>query len=201
MSIIAPVRSGKTTLINNLLYNPDFGYKNIFTEGNIFVISPTITNDNSGRFISDDPDITVITEGLENLDEIIELIAESQKDKGDDKEQVLIILDDCLGFLRKTGGFLNNFLSRYRHYKISLIVTSQHFKALSVIQRLNTGYYIFFKSFNRKEQLAIEEEMSGSIPDFKDCYDLATDDKFSMLYVDLEKMKCYHNFQELLWEK
>ena len=199
LTINAGVRSGKTVLINNLLYNPNFGYKQMFDQ--IYCISPTILNDDSGRFIAKDDDIIKITENLDNLDEIVETIANIQKEEGDEKGNILIILDDCLGFIPKQGGFFNSFLSRYRHYKITLWITCQQFKAVSVIQRVNSGYYILFKSFNKKEQLAIEEELSGSIPNFWKLYNEATDQKYQFMYCDLEQMKVYHNFQKLIWEK
>lgn len=199
LTIVAPVRSGKTVFLNNLIYNPHFGYKKIFS--NIYFLSPTVFNDDSGRFIKEDDEIVKISDHLENLDGILQSIVELQDAEGDEKENILIILDDCLGFLKKQNGFFNNFMSRYRHYKISLIITTQHFKALSVINRINTGYYIFFHSFNKKEQLNIEEEMSGSIQDFKKWYDIATHDKYNFLYCNLEKMECYHNFETLLWKK
>ena len=43
LTVCAPVRSGKSVLLTNLILNPNFGYKEIFDR--IFVISPTILND------------------------------------------------------------------------------------------------------------------------------------------------------------
>lgn len=70
-------------------------------------------------------DIIKIDEDLDELNSILDEIKEQQNQIPEDlRENILIVIDDCLGFLKK--GFAN-LCSRYRHYKISMIVTSQAF--------------------------------------------------------------------------
>lgn len=208
LTIHGPVRSGKSVFLTNLLYNKAFNYSNLFKQ--IYFISPTIMNDASLYLASEDDELVILTD-VDDIDSTIETIVEeqvkevkanSQKQKKHQTDQnILIILDDCLGAFRSRGGYLNSFLSRYRHYKISLIITTQSFKMISTIQRYNSGFYILFRTFNNKEKENVIEELSGTFPNFSEMYAEATKDKYNFLYADLEKGKLFHNFQKLLYEE
>jgi len=197
---VAPPRSGKTNMINNLLYSEWFGYKNIFDQ--IILFSPTIANDtSSGRFIMEDPDITVISENLDQVDDYIEALADIQKEaEPDEREQILIILDDMLGLLPKKG-FLDNLASKYRHYRISLIITTQNFRSIGTTLRYCANYYVIWKTHNKKEKEKIIEELSGNFENFETLMEVATDKRYEFLYLDLEKIKAYCCFHTLLWSK
>ena len=91
--------------------------------------------------------------------------------------------------------------SKYRHWKLSLIVTSQSFRALPIICRSNATGYIIFRTHNKKEFAKMEEEFEGNFPDFIDLYKDATNEKYSFLYLDQEKIRAFENFDSLLYEK
>ena len=97
LALIAPTKSGKSNLIVNLLKNSYFGYDDVFKE--IYYISPTVGIDETLRSINEDDDIIKINEeeDLKFLDDILNDIVKTQKAKSkEDREPVLICLDDCL---------------------------------------------------------------------------------------------------------
>jgi len=195
LTLQAPVRSGKSNLIMNMVYR---WYKPIFDE--IIFISPTVKNDKTCKMLYKDKDIIKMDENLDNdLDMILNEIVEQQNETvEEDRKHILIILDDCLGFLKQG---LANLCSRYRHYKISMIITSQSFRSIPVITRCNSSHYILFSTHNKKELDKLEEEFSGNFPQFLNLYKKATEDKYAFLYMDMENIKAYKNFTDLLYEK
>ena len=198
--IQAPVRSGKTNLIINLLYNQHFSYKKFYEE--IIYISPTIENDDTGKAIMKDEDIVKITEQLDHLDLILESIVDIQKTKlKEERTHTLIVLDDCLGLIRTLGqSYFSTLCSKYRHWRISLWITTQNFRALPPTCRYNATSYIIFRTNNRKELTKMEEEFEGNFP-FFEIYTMATKEKYNFLYLDMEEIKAFRNFKELIYEK
>jgi len=187
LTIQAPVRSGKSNLIMNLIYR---WYKNLFED--IYFISPTVKNDKTLKILYKDDDIMKIDEDLDQLDSILDEIKDQQDKTPEDlRENILICIDDCLGFLKK--GFAN-LCSRYRHYKISMIVTSQSFRSVPVICRVNSSHYILFKTNNQKELEKIEEEFGGNYKNFLDMYTDATSKRYNFLYLNQESGTCHRNF-------
>jgi len=199
MVISAPVRSGKTNLLVNILYNKNFYYKH-FDE--IMFISPTIENDETGKVIMKDDKIVKLTENLKEIDLILEAIVELQKAKdGDERGHTLIILDDCLGLIKNQGqSYFATLCSKYRHFKLSIIITTQNFRAIPITCRYNATAYIIFKTNNKKELMKMEEELDGNFP-FLELYAEATAERYNLLYLSLEKIEAYKNFDELLYEK
>lgn len=197
--IVGPVRSGKGNLLVNLLENTNFGYRQYFKD--IIYISPTIENDTTGRAVKADERIIKISDNLEDIDMILASLVELQHKK-ETLEPTLVVLDDMLGLIKSTGhSYFSNLCSKYRHYKLSLIVTTQSFRSLPVVCRYNATGYIIFKTHNKKEYTKLEEELEGNFPDFDDLYDEATAEKYNFLYLDMEKIRAYHNFDSLLYEK
>ncbi|MDF1853355.1 MAG: ATPase/DNA packaging protein [Verrucomicrobiales bacterium] len=199
--ICAPVRSGKTNLITNLLYNDEIDYSEHFED--IIFISPTIENDKTGRFIMKDEHIHKIMEDLENLDLILQSIVEIQKQRLRDgeKSDTLIILDDCLGLLGYHNSYFSTLCSKYRHFRLSMMITTQSWKHIPNIARYNATAYVIMKTHNNKQYVAMEEELSGNFPNFNDIYKEATDERYSFLYLDMEKIKAYKRFEQLIWSK
>ena len=59
-------RAGKSTVLTNFLYNPNF-YKDCFNK-----ISPTVLNDETLRFIREDNDIIKVSKDLDELDSMLD---------------------------------------------------------------------------------------------------------------------------------
>lgn len=201
LAIVAPTKSGKSNLIVNLLKNYHFGYNDAFKE--IYYISPTVGIDDTLKSINEDDDIIKINEedDLKYLDDILNDIVKRQKAKDKDKrEPVLIVLDDCLDYLKKSKR-LDSLPSYCRHYNISIIITTQVYNALPTKLRKNCSAYLIARIYNNKDLQNIEEEIGANFHDFKDNYDNATKEKYSFLYVDNRNIELWKNFDELLWVK
>ena len=197
--IQAPVRSGKTNLITSMLFQDNL-MRGIFDD--ILYISPTIENDETGWAVMKDDGIIKLTENLSEIDLILESIVEIQKTKpAGEREHQLIVLDDMLGLIKTQGqSYFASLCSKYRHWKITLWVSTQNFRSLPVTARYNASHYIIFKTNNRKELDKMEEELSGNFP-FLEVYAEATEQKYNFLYLDLQNIKAYKNFDELIYEK
>lgn len=197
MCVLGPVRSGKSVLINNLIYNENFGYCDMFEK--VIIFSPTVEIDDSMRFINQDEDIIKFTgEDLENMDDILKSIIEEQKDTDkDDREHILIIIDDLIEKLKSKT--LSNLCSRYRHYKISLILTSQYYKSFSPIIRSNAGYWVLYKSHVEKERNKIDDDFN-MYPGFIRYYDEAVKEKYHFLYCNQERRVLYKDFTYKLFQ-
>ena len=197
--VSAPVRSGKTNLLMALLYQ-DTLLRDVFDE--IMYISPTIENDATGWPAMKDEEVVKITEGLDQIDLILESIVEIQKAKSEEeRDHTLIVLDDCLGLIKSTGhSYFATLCSKYRHWMISIIVTTQNFRAIPITARYNASHYIIFKTNNRKELEKFEEELDGNFP-FLEIYAEATEKRYNFLYLDMEEIKAYKNFNHIIYEK
>jgi hypothetical protein len=201
LALIAPTKSGKSNLIVNLLKNSYFGYDDIFKE--IYYISPTVGIDETLRSINEDDDIIKIDqeEDLQYLDDILNDIVKSQKSKSkEEREPVLIVLDDCLDYLKKSKR-LDSLPSYSRHYNISIIITTQVYNALPTKLRKNASAYLIARIYNNKDLQNIEEEIGANFHDFRNNYDKATKEKYSFLFVDNRNIELWKNFDELLWQK
>lgn len=193
--IIAPVKSGKSVLITNLITKM---YKNVFDQ--VILISPTCKFDKSLRPIYDDLE-NVIIDDMENLDDKVKVIIDEQKNiSDDDKRHICIILDDCLGFFYRNS-YIDFLCTRFRHYKASLIITTQNFRSLSNKIRNNATSSIIFKTNNDLEYKKIKEEYSGQFLDFDKLYKKATSEKYNFLYLDFQNVRAFKNFTDLLYEK
>lgn len=201
MALVAPTKSGKSNLIVNLLKNSHFGYDDIFDE--IYYISPTVGIDETLRSINEDDDIIKIDEedDLKFLDDILNDIVKTQKAKSkEEREPVLIVLDDCLDYLKKSKR-LDSLPSYSRHYNISIIITTQVYNALPTKLRKNASCYLIARIYNNKDLQNIEEEIGANFHEFKSNYDKATKEKYSFLFVDNRNIELWRNFDELLWAK
>ena len=200
--LISPVRTGKSTLISNILLREDFyDAQERFDQVNI--ISNTIANDVTSRFLR---------EAFEGSchdfysDEVINGIVESQKkyDK-EDQPEIAIVLDDCLGSI-KQNSMINHLASRYRHFNIKLLViSSQKFTgAVSPIIRANATDVIIGSPFpNQKELEHVAEEygdLFGGSKNWLKLYKKCTPNKYDFCYMDLQMNPpiMYSNFEKVV---
>lgn len=198
--MISPIRTGKSTIISNLLLNSHFFGQDYFDE--VMCISPTIYNDKTSRFLKKAFDCY---DGYK--DELITgLIAkqESYADNMDERPEIAVILDDILGTIRREAN-VNHLASRFRHYGIRLLLmSSQNYRSVSPVIRSNATNMIIGSPFpNMKELGKIAEEIGdqfGGYDNFLKIYYTATPEKYDFLYLDLQSNPplAYKNFEKVI---
>jgi len=202
MTIVAPVKSGKSVLIGNILLR---FYPKAWER--IIYFSPTADMDKTTKSFlkafedNEDQEITIFKQhsDLMNIDTYIELITDEQRKMPQEKRQsTLMVFDDCVGYKMKK---LNYLCSRFRHFNITILIATQVYRRLDPIMRVNTSCAIFFKVSNNKEFMKIEEEILENVPNYLEYYNEATSEAFSFLYFNIWEQKLYKGFKTLLWEK
>ena len=197
--MISPIRTGKSTIINNMLLNSQFYGQDFFDE--VMCISPTIYNDKTSRFLKKAFDCYD-----EYDDAIIDGLIEKQEGFEDpqDRPDVALILDDVIGVIRREAK-VNHLASRFRHYNIKLLLMScQTYRKVSPIIRSNATNMIIGSPFpNMKELGKIAEEIGDQFSgadNFLKIYYTATPEKYDFLYLDLQSNPplAYRNFDEII---
>ena len=123
--MISPIRTGKSTIISNLLLNSNFYGQHFFDETIVF--SPTIHNDKTSRFLRKHA-TCYDTYSDDILDSIIQ--DQSSYDDKSMRPSVALILDDVIGVFKGKGGrepMINSLASRFRHYGIDLLLMGDSF--------------------------------------------------------------------------
>jgi hypothetical protein len=200
--MISPIRTGKSTIISNLLLNSHFYGQDYFDE--VMCISPTIYNDKTSRFLKKAFDCY---DGYN--DQIITDLIKKQEAFANDgnieeRPEVAVILDDILGTIRREAN-VNHLASRFRHYGIKLLLmSSQNYRSVSPVIRSNATNMIIGSPFpNTKELGKIAEEIGdqfGGYDNFLKIYYMATPEKYDFLYLDLQSNPplAYHNFEKVI---
>jgi hypothetical protein len=200
--IIAPIKSGKSTIISNLLLNPNF-YKDLFD--NVYIISNTINQDDTSRFLRKQFPNTIY-DNMEDLDNIIGNIIETQSSfPKEEMPFIAIILDDFLGI--KPGSKIFQLASRSRHFNIGLLIfASQLLRAVPSVVRANSTFAIMGgPQPNQKELIKATEEFGsryGGERNYLKLYDKATEDPYNFLYLDLQSNPsvAYKNFNQMIYK-
>jgi hypothetical protein len=196
---ISPVKTGKSTIISNLLLSSDF-YDAQERFDSTHIISNTIANDVTSRYLR---------EAFDTYDQYNDSIIDGlvEKQKGYDKEdqpEIAVVVDDCLGSIKREGR-INHLASRFRHFNIKLlIISSQNFRSVSPIIRQNATNVIVGSPFpNRKELLKIAEEygdLFGGPEKWIALYKKATPERYNFIHMNLQANppEMYRNFDELI---
>ena len=143
----------------------------------------------------------------EDLEEILEQqykISEYQKkNKFKKLFATLIVVDDFVDAVSfsKHNSMLNALYIRGRHFGVNVVSSTQKFNGLSTIIRVNSRQLYFFKMRNYKEIQTMIEELSALLikknflmddkninsakKTLLEIYELATEDRFSFLFVNL----------------
>lgn len=202
MGIVAPPRSGKSNLLMTLIGASHMYGRDYFEE--IYYLSPSQNFDNTTRFVLpqlenviqiDDPDI------LENADVIIKQIMNQQaKERPEDRKKVLVILDDMAGTLERNK-ILQKLSTKYRHYGVSIIVSTQQYKSIPVMIRNCLTCFIHFHIPNEKEFIKMNEELHDRFPNGAEIARAATQKRFNFCFMNIEKAQMWHNFDTCLYDK
>jgi len=204
--ICGPVKTGKSTLISNLLLSPLCYGKEYFDE--VVIISNTIMNDITGRFL-----LKTFTCHSEYNDDIVYNILKQQEEDGelndpndedtkDHRKDICLIFDDIMGSIKRES--VANFIAtRFRHYNIKLLVYSvQNFRGISCVVRQNITDLIVLSPFPNKKELQDKVFMEyGDLFDgpkiMEKIYKIATPKRHDFLYCKLGEnpAQAYHNFE------
>jgi len=185
--------SGKTTMILNLLMNPEFGYDKKFEGENIYIISDNKL-DNKIKILMEYKDVPpenhfpydeqVLEMLYENLEEEA---VEQMEDDGKIKPK-LIIMDDVgySGNLKsKNFGMITKLVANGRHLNLSQIYTSQRFSMVSTSLRSNlTGAILFNTSMKELELIAEDFNYKKTKKSFMEMFRKETEKPRSFLVIN-----------------
>tara|TARA_R110000868_G_scaffold2397_3_gene17843 strand:- start:1209 stop:1949 length:741 start_codon:yes stop_codon:yes gene_type:complete len=198
--MVAPPKSGKSNLIMNMLFNVEFYNAQEYWEEVMF-ISPTAEFDNTLKnFLPELENCIRITdpEEIVNLEGILREICRGQvelKKKDEPMKRILIIMDDCISFLKPIAVLC----SKYRHYNLSIIITSQSFRSIPLITRNCAGSLIMFHLNSGKELEKITEEHGDNFStDFETIARKYTEHKYEFIMLNNEEMRITHGFNEVI---
>ena len=157
--------SGKSTIILNLLANPDFGYDKMFKGDNIYIVSNNKL-DNKLKMLADrleipDDQCTEYDEDyLERLYEKLEEEFMEETEGGGKPLNRLIIFDDCgysNSLKNKQAGIISRLICNGRHINLSQIFTSQKYTQCSTTLRTNITAAILFGTSMRELDLIADD--------------------------------------------
>jgi len=200
--ILAPTKSGKTNFLVNLIMSKNFYPRKYWDE--IIFFSPTATFDASLIHLDKMDNLIKVSEhqDLKNMTNYLQIIMQEQVEAEDEKKRILLIFDDCVGYLQKNSDILNGLVSRHRHYSISMLFSVQQYRVLPPILRSNCNFIIIFRLASDKEKEKLYDELGDTMTrDFLLLLDQCTQKKYNFMYANMKEMKIYHNFTKMIWEK
>jgi hypothetical protein len=97
----------------------------------------------------------------------------------------LLILDDCINLLPRStqNSKISDLYTNHRHYKLSIITTSQCYKKLNTTIRRNSDMLSLFRTENFSEYESIREDWSIDRKKFDAVWEFATDKPNSFLHI------------------
>jgi len=111
-------------------------------------------------------------------------------------KRILICMDDCCGFMDKSLALLT---TKYRHYGLSIILTSQNFRSIPLITRNCAGSVIIFHLNSGKEWEKITDEHGNNFSeDFEEIARKNTAVKYTFVMLNNETMKMTAGFNDVL---
>ena len=185
--------SGKTTIILNLLLNPQFNYQQYFQGDDIYIISNNeldnkleimaekleIPSENRMKF--DEETLVTLYDSFEE-----QFMEETQN--GGKPNNRLIVFDDCgysNSLKNKQAGIISKLICNGRHLNLSQIYTSQRFSQVSTVLRTNiTGAILFNTSMKELDLISDDMNFTKSTKEFINIFREATSMPRSFLVVN-----------------
>lgn len=147
------------------------------------------------------PDVMIIRDRPDELMAVLDTIETDQKARkmaGIPLERILLVIDDAVasGDIFKQGrGRLNHFILSLRHLNTSIIVTTQQWTMLPRIVRTNVNLWFIFKMPDG-DQHAMLSELPFPKRFLERAYSVATRDRHSFLYANLDTRSLHKGFDE-----
>ena len=156
---------GKTTIVANLLANPDFPYHKLFDGDDIYIVSNNELDNKLDMLakrlkIPDGNRMNYDEDLLEVLYEQLEEEFMEAKEEGEKPTNKLILFDDCgySGDLKnKNFGIISKIISNGRHALISSIFNVQKYTQASSTLRTNASAMIIGGVSSKELDLIIED--------------------------------------------
>lgn len=184
MSVVAPRKSGKSSLICGLIKDV---YRKVFSI--VAICSPTVMLDPTFESLASYDNI-LMSDSVNNdsLQAILDVqTALYTKDKS---QTMLLVIDDSGDYFkrREAQKLMNVMFTRCRHSGISLCCCLQSPQHLSSIQKSNTTQWIVFKCDPKSmKTLADQLQTKHAYTDDVHKYLIdATEKRYSFAYIDLE---------------
>lgn len=168
MLLLGSSAGGKTTLLLNLLTNPNF-YLGSFDK--IWIISPTASVDTTWQALdklneSEKSKYRILEECTE--EDIQAIFAEQDKDIADSNNKAkplgLIIFDDCINSKFMDSKTFSDLFYKGRHWNLNTILSFQSYKLIKRSIRLNFSHQII-TSITQNELNMISDDLSNPIVD------------------------------------
>ena len=184
--------SGKSNFLTWLLCSDSAGYSKDFLGENIYIISPSFSNDNKLKIIARQFDIPR-TNIIEQFDEqLVEGIYQHVEEEYEDYEsrgmkppQSLILFDDCSfdpDF--KKSKIVKKIYQNGRHILLSTIVTAQIYTNISTAARENSKAVILYDCSDRQIERIAFDHSTIPMRDFKEMFRATTAKKFSFVCIN-----------------
>ena len=193
-SIVGATGTGKSGAISNMLLNKFMYGGKVNAFDRVYIFSPSIYLDRSSKHLLEN-----FTCFSEYRDDILDSILKRQEEYDrNEMPNICIVLDDSIGTeAMARSSKITFFLSRYRHWNCSVMISVQHFRSIPSLGRANGTDALVFKIPNAKELDKINEEWGAMFMDkFLSLYEEATAEKYNFLYLKLRAIppEAYRNF-------
>lgn len=204
--ITAKSGAGKTNLLVNLICRNEF-YNKDFDGENIFIVSPSLNNDDKIVKMIKFKEIPKCNLFSKYSDDILDALYSNIQDEYENDisekkkpEHYLMIMDDVAysGFLRKSK-MVNKMYMNGRHINLSTIVIAQKFSDISTSIRENVTGAILFNCSNKQLELIANDYNyipNGSRQDFIRMFRENVKEKYDYLIVNFS-----NNLHELYLDK
>jgi hypothetical protein len=191
--------SGKSNIVINLLLRDEF-YNNDFKGENIYIVSPSISNDAKLKKLIEVKDIPEENLFYEYDEDVLKSFYKIQEEEyeeavrdGEKPKNKLILFDDMSfnGDLKsKTHGIINKIFSNGRHINLSIITTAQKYTDLLTASRENANGAIFFNCSNKQlELIEADHNYLGNKKEFMTMFRKALEDKHAFFVVNYTNPK------------
>jgi len=165
--LVGKTGCSKTTLLINLLLNPEFGYDKIFKGEHMYVFSGSLNSDEKIQKLikaKDIPDENLFQASdddiLNDLYDKLEKDYMERKENDEKVEYPLIILDDLSfsgGFHGKKFNALVRFAQNSRKLGISVLVTTQYYSQILPAIRSNISFAILYQCSQKNLENIVDE--------------------------------------------
>ena len=205
MVILGRVAAGKSCILNSLTLSPRF-YRDDFQVK--ILVSPTAESDPIMEHMVDHFDFVFTEYSDELLNEIVKMV-----ENDEDGNRYLLVLDDAIneGFRQSKNGKVDKFsslITKYRHIKneatgkegmLSIILTLQYFKYMSVITRTMAKGVIIAGEISEAETKKISEAydfFGGSSKAFMQLYKKCRINPFDFAFLNVDSLEMRRNFND-----